>query len=144
MYANQLKIVRIPSEGHPKSLTICRWMKSFKADPSFVNKNQLNCKYIDVNVSDFLDDMAVQSAIEEIGTLVETDDENVRYEGVHTEKDVDMYLVIEDLANASCERRGKLPFPTDELGYKVIENIRVALINEYDAISSDSESESDD
>ena len=60
------------------------------------------------------------------------------------EKDIYMYLVIEDLAKDSCQRRGKLPFSTDELDYNVIENIRVNLMNEYDAASSDNETERDD
>lgn len=128
--------------GIPTS-TISRWMKIFKADPSFVNKNQRNCKYVDINMSDYLDNMAVQSALDEIDKMEKTNDINISYKGIDMEKDIYMFLIIEDLAKASCERRGMLPFPTDELDYIVIENIRVNLLNEYDAASSDSESESD-
>ena len=126
------------------SSTICRWMKNFKADPSFTNKNQRNCDFVDINVPDYLDSTAVQSAIAEIDRLDSMDDESVIYKGCHMEKDMYMYLIIEDLAKDSCQRRGKLPFATDELDYKIIENIRINLMNEYDATSSDSETERDD
>ena len=129
---------------HLASSTICRWMKSFKADLSFINKNQWNCDFLDINNLDYLDGTAVESAIAEIGRLDNMDDTTVSYKGCHTEKDMYMYLFIEDLAKDSCQRRGKLPFTKDELDYKVIENLRVNLMNEYDAASSDSESERDD
>ena len=112
--------------------TISSWMKRFKADPSFINKHNRKCEYMEINVSDYLDDLAIISANKEIEILHRTLDNEVKYGGVDMDKEMFMFLLIEDLTLESCKRRNIMPFTIDQFEYEILENLRVALLNDYD------------
>ena len=122
--------------------TISSWMKHFKADPSFINKNNRKCEFMEINVADYLDDLAIISAKKEIEILHRTLDDEVKYEGVDVDKDLYMFLLIEDLASASCKRRNIMPFTVDQLEYEILENLRVVLLNDFDESIDDDHSDS--
>ena len=112
--------------------TIFGWMKHFKQDPSFKMKI---CST--VLVSDYLDDVGRQQAHEKIDELNQSPDDTVTYCGVTVNKITCMHLVIEDMANASCIRRERLPFLCQDLNHSVVESLRLNLIREYDTELSD-------
>ena len=77
-------------------------------------------------------------AYQKIDDLNESlDDDMIMHCGVSMRKKTFMHLYIEDLANASCERRLKLPFLCQDLNYDVVENLRLTLISAYYAEFSD-------
>ena len=120
--------------------TVFGWMEHFKTDPSFKIKKRLN-----IRVTDYFDDMGRQLANQKIEELSRSTDDTAIFCGVTMEKNIFMHLVIEDLANASCIRRKKLPFLCQDLSFNIVESLRLGLISEYDAeTSEDTESISTD
>ena len=91
-----------------------------------------------MSVNDYLDDVGRQMAYQKMDDLNESlDDDMIIHCGVSMRKKIFMHLYIEDLANARCERRQKLPFLCQDLNYDVVENLRLSLISAYDAEFSD-------
>ena len=112
--------------------TVFGWMEHFITDPSFKIKKRIN-----ISVSDYLDDVGKQLANEKTEELNRSTDDTAIYCGVTMEKNICMHLFIEDLANASCIRRERLPFLCQDLNFNVVESLRLCLITEYDAETSD-------
>ena len=54
-------------------------MKRFKEDPSFINKYHRRCDFVEVNVSEYLDDLAITDANKCIEMLHNTPDNEVKY-----------------------------------------------------------------
>ena len=117
--------------------TISSWMKTYRKDPSFINKNNRRCDFIDLDISEYLDDLAVASANAEIEILQQIPDNEVKYKGVEMDKNIYMFLLIQDLTFASCGRRNIMPFTIDKFEFDILENLRVSLLNNYDESNDD-------
>ena len=92
----KISMRKVAAKKNISASTVSNWMSHFK-DGSSLERKQRSPKYKSIVVSDYLDTVAVSDAIVELGTLMTTPDEEVKYKGVPVPgmtKDICMHLII--------------------------------------------------